>query len=74
MILFLDLTSYAAVKRFRIKREHTDYRGTALLDVPFQSADSLTLHAKTAEAALDRARLLLPPWLHRGLVAVSEES
>jgi hypothetical protein len=73
MIPVLSLARPIA-RRFRILRSVTDYRGTALVPVPFQSADSLILHAATAELALERARQLLPAWVHRGLVAVSEES
>jgi hypothetical protein len=71
MIPILSLTRPVS-RRFRIYREVTDYRGTALIDVPFWGADAMSLHAPDAATAVENAKQLLPTWLCKGLVAVEE--
>lgn len=61
-------------RRWRIMRSISTPAGQKLIDTPFWQGDSFSLHAPTAEAALANAKRLLPVWLCKGLVAISEES
>ena len=59
------------VKRWRIVRERSTRAGIATEDVRFLDGDSLTLHAVTAERAVENARRL---GVTGSLRAISEES
>lgn len=59
-------------KTWRIVRVIKTYAGIHHQDVPFWGGDSMSLHAETAELALERARLLVRDT--RGLIAVPQES